>query len=167
MFRIALTMLTTKSKMLMDCQHFLDIYQTLKGPKAPTYSLEEHGSDTIADSLKVKELILLQDHQVSKTKYLLDSTYGVKWATFCPPHKIDLLREKFTKILLSSDKKNQRKSFTASVNTDNPVMKHRGVSFDKSVGENTSNDYSDGNNYGRRKSSMRRSSILLSVEETK
>ena len=113
LFRIGLTLMKSKSRQILDSSDFIGIYGVLKAPsggvRENSFVLETassthsvHSSSTSAmdaASVTSSSTTATELANTSDSQHLINSTFGYRWMRSMPKSKVDLLRQKFHRLL--------------------------------------------------------------------
>ncbi len=113
LFRIGLTLMKSKARPILEATDFIGIYGVLKSPsggvREHSFVLESAASaanshssaalDTTASVSSTGSGSAEQLAIVSDSQHLINSAFGFRWMRSVPKAKVDLLRQKFHRLL--------------------------------------------------------------------
>lgn len=117
LFRIGLTLIKSKSNYILQATDFISVYGILKANNLKQYSFE-------LESAKENVNGVAADGQVmSDTEFMICNVFGFRWLKSVPTAKVELLRKKFTDIIVREEEKRlkPRKKPTPPMDGDDSV----------------------------------------------
>jgi hypothetical protein len=99
LFRIGLTLIKSKSTQILQASDFIGIYAVLKSPSVKSYSFELESSAEGANNTGS------DGHVMSDVEFMISSAFGFRWLKSVPAAKVEILRKKFTDIIMKEEEK--------------------------------------------------------------
>lgn len=99
LFRVGLTMMKSKSNYIVQVNDFISIYGILKANSLKQYSFELESAKDNAGGVAADGQIM------SDAEFMICSVFGYRWLRSVPTAKVELLRKKFTDIIMREEEK--------------------------------------------------------------